>query len=892
VWARLRTVLGVLLADARAHRLQTATTLLGIVVGVAVAVAIRLASNAALDSFRRTYAGIAGLATHQLVAPAPLPAARLASLLDAPGVLAVQPVIETTLVLPREALAARGRQQDLYGVLDAGHPAAGDADAVGASLSTDASADAPSTLRLLGIDPMLSRPFLPGAEDVATSAEEDATRASPGGREARSTEAAALLTRLLVEPGLALVPPATLAALGLPGGGPLTVRGPRGLATLTVVPMPATLFGEVPEVAVAIADLATAQELLGLGDGVLRFDLILAPGADASAVPLLAGETIERPGRRGERADAMTAAFRFNLLALGMLALLVGAFLVFNMAQFAVVRRRPLLGKLRCLGCPARDLLLAVLLEALVLGAAGGALGLLAGRLLAGGLAGDVARTVSTLYGPVTGAPVITLDAGTAALALAIAVAATLAATLGPARSAARTPPILVAGGAVHDPPPSLRWPLALLAGAGLALLPARTSLLLPSVSVLLLLLGAAGAVPVILGRALRLAPRRPLPLLAADRLSRSLSRAGAAAGALAMPVAMTIAIVIMIGSFRNEVRAWAEGMLRGDVYVSPLFQELAPYTARLPAALLPALDATPGVASLDVRRSAEDGDPRTGQPFLVVGARVGALQQHTRLRFLQGDAAHAWPAAAAGEALVTEPLARRLSLAPGSLLELHGRGGARPVRVAAVFQDFALDRGYALLDEPAFLELYGDPGASNAALTLAPGADPEAVRAALAAAWPDAEFRSVGALRRGVLAAFDETFAITYVLQTISTVLALVGVLTALLCLHLERRAELGVLRALGATTSTVGRLLLLEALAILLVDCVVALPVGAALAWILIAVVNTRSFGWSYPMLVPAAPVANVLLLAVLAGLAAGIVPWLLVRRARVSELLEEPA
>ncbi len=901
MFARLRTVLGVLLADARAHRLQTATTLLGIVVGVAVAVAIRLASNAALDSFRRTYAGIAGQATHQVVSAAPMPAARLAELLAAPGVLAAAPVIETTLVLPRGALAARERHAALSQMLDDSAPEArarlqtedahatpGESPQVGTHAGMpDGDRDAesaPPTLRLLGIDPFMARPFLPAP--VARAAQGPDPEAA-----ARAGRAGQLLTRMLAEPGLVLVPPATLAALGMQDGGPLTVRGPRGLSTLTAVPMTTEVFGELPEVALAIADLATAQELLGLGEGVLRFDLILADGSDPDAVPLLPGETIERPGRRGERADAMTAAFRFNLLALGMLALLVGAFLVFNMAQFAVVRRRPLLGKLRCLGCPARDLLIAVLLEALVLGALGGLLGLVAGRLLAVTLVGDVARTVSTLYGPVTGTPAVTLDAATALLALLIAVAATVAATFAPARAAARTPPILVAGGSVQDPAPSLRWPLVLLAGAGLVLLPARTSLLLPSLSVLLLLLGAAGAVPVLLGRALRLAPRRPLPLLAADRLLRSLPRAGAAAGALAMPVAMTIAIVIMIGSFRSEVRAWADGMLRGDLYVSPLFQELAPYTARLPDELLPVLAATPGVAAVDVRRAAEDGDPRTGQPFLVVGARIAALQSHMRLRFLQGDEADALRRAAAGEALVTEPLARRLSLQPGSMLELHGTTGARSVRVAGVFQDFALDRGYALLDEGAFLAQYGDPGVSNAALSLEPGADPEAVRTALAAAWPDAEFRTVGALRQGVLAAFDETFAITYVLQTISTVLALVGVLTALLCLHLERRAELGVLRALGATTRTVGLLLMLEAGAILLVDCLVALPVGAALAWILIAVVNTRSFGWSYPMLVPLLPVAGVLLLAVLAGLAAGVVPWLLVRRARVAELLEDP-
>src|SRR5262249_8654935 len=92
VLRRVRAVLGVLLGAAAAHRLRPGTTLLGIAVGVAVVVAIRLASDAALDSFRRAYATLAGGATHQVVARQPMPAARLADLARAPGVLAAQPV--------------------------------------------------------------------------------------------------------------------------------------------------------------------------------------------------------------------------------------------------------------------------------------------------------------------------------------------------------------------------------------------------------------------------------------------------------------------------------------------------------------------------------------------------------------------------------------------------------------------------------------------------------------------------------------------------------------------------------------------------------------------------------------------------------------------------------
>jgi putative ABC transport system permease protein len=244
-----------------------------------------------------------------------------------------------------------------------------------------------------------------------------------------------------------------------------------------------------------------------------------------------------------------------------------------------------------------------------------------------------------------------------------------------------------------------------------------------------------------------------------------------------------------------------------------------------------------------------------------------------------------------AGDALISEPLARRLQLGPGDTLRLDGRNGQVSVPVAGVFQDFSWDRGYALLSESRYLSLYEDTGVRNAALLLAPGVDAEALGRRLAQEHDGAEFRTVEVLRGEVMKAFNDTFAITYVLQGISTALALIGILTAVLCLHLERRAELGVLRALGARQRTVGELLVAEALILLGVAGLVAVPVGLALSWVLVAVVNTRSFGWSFPMQIDVGAVAGLLGLALVAGLIAGCVPWWMVRRAPVADLLEGP-
>jgi len=827
----LLAVLGVLLADARRHRLQTLASCLGVTVGVAVIVGIRLSSEAALGNLRSTLGALGGRATHEITAREPMPAARLADCLASDGVLAAQPLVECTLV-------ARGPE-------------------------------GPLPLRLVGIDPFLAAPFLDLDAELPL-----ATGGQP------------TWLRLLVEPGLVALDERTVAKLGQPADGLIRARGPRGEVSFQALPLPPSSLG-TSEPPFVLADLATAQELLGIGARVTRIELQL--DEQAPPPPLQAGERLQRPERRGERAASMTAAFRMNLLCLGFLAVLVGAFLAYNMAQFAVVRRRALMGRLRCLGCTARGLMVGVLLEAAVLGLLGSSLGILGGRLLARVLVADVARTVSTLYGHI-GTPRPELDLGTAALALLVGVSSTVAACWAPARSAARTSPALVAGHAfTREPLPSALRAAALAVASGLLLLPEHSAVLLPALAILGLLLAVAASLPWLLGIVVRRAPRAPVLALAFGRIQRSLGRAGSAAGALTMPLAMTIAILVMVGSLRAELGAWSEGVLGADIYVKPLFQELQPDVARLSDELLQALAELPQVAAIDRLRLTRD--EQAEHAFLVAGSPLEAPRARGTMRLLDGGPLDTLLARVdAGELLASEPLARRLGLSPGDRLVLNGREGPATMTVAGVFQDYSWDQGYALLSEARYLALFGDTGVRNAALLLREGEDASALAQTLADRFEEAEFRPVQQLREEIFGAFDDTFAITYVLQAISTVLALVGTLTALLCLHLERRAELGVLRALGARHGTIGGLLLSEAGVLLGTAGLCAVPTGLVLAWILVSVVNTRSFGWSFPMLVQAGPLFGLLALALGAGLLASVVPWWQARRTQIAALLED--
>jgi putative ABC transport system permease protein len=129
--------------------------------------------------------------------------------------------------------------------------------------------------------------------------------------------------------------------------------------------------------------------------------------------------------------------------------------------------------------------------------------------------------------------------------------------------------------------------------------------------------------------------------------------------------------------------------------------------------------------------------------------------------------------------------------------------------------------------------------------------------------------------LRRQVLRIFDRTFAVTHALEAIAVLVAILGIANALVASAIERRRSFGLLRAVGASAPQIRRSVLLEAALTALAATVAALPASAAFAFLLLAVINPQSFGWT---VVPAIPAARLLAAAALvfgASILAGLYP-----------------
>jgi putative ABC transport system permease protein len=646
-----------------------------------------------------------------------------------------------------------------------------------------------------------------------------------------------------------------------------------------------------------LMDIAAAQLAFDRLGRVDRVEVLLADAADldaaleAIAARLPPGLSAQRPSRRSQQVETMLAAFHANLTALSWIALIVGLFLVYNTITISVVARRQEIGTLRALGLTRRKVLVLFLGEAAALAAAGIIVGLGLARVLADAALTLTSSTVTTLYIAAAAAPPA-MHLGHVWTAIAIGLPLSLVAAAVPALEASRVPPTAAMRGhdtlemRTHLRPLALIVPLVLLAIAyALAQLPPiGRRPMFAYASSLALVIGAAFLVPAImfgLARIGRVVLRRRLGvegLLAHANLTAAIPRLSISVAALSVSLSMMVAIAVMIGSFRDTVIYWVGQTLRADLFIGPGIRPTVGSEQTVSPEVIARLGTHPDVAALDEFRNLDlvyEGN------LAVLGAgSYGVVLEHGSLLFKSPADAREQLRRAIGQdaVIISEPFAMRYGKRDGDVVEIPTPQGPRPFRVAAVYYDYASDRGVVVMDRGTFRKHFGDLPPSGVAAYLREGVDPERVRTEMLAMLDEghrAFIYSNSTLRREILSVFDSTFAITYALELIAIVVAMLGVAGTLLTLVLERRRELSLLRLTGADRRQVRRMVIIEAALIGGISQGIGLAVGFALSMVLIYVVNVQSFGWTIQFHVPAAFLIQASIAVIIATSIAGIYP-----------------
>ncbi len=634
-----------------------------------------------------------------------------------------------------------------------------------------------------------------------------------------------------------------------------------------------------------LGDLSWIQAIYP-GDGKLsRIDLLLENPSQIKAITsfLPAHLRLQSSRKRQQTLTAMLRSFELNITALSLLSLFVGFFLIYNTITFMVLQRRREMGILQALGFSRFQLMGALVVEVICLAALGSMIGVVWGYFLAKYSMVIISRTITDLYFSLQPAKV---DCRLSFIfrCLAIGIGAGFCGVILPLReirhsSIAR----LLSRRTVEDHARAnckrfaIAGLLLVLFSLALSRMPGRNPYF-GFVAAFGICLGFALITPLMVDRLTTLFLHLSAPWLGIrtklgiGSISRRLSRTAPAISALMVALAMSMGISLMIGSFRGTLKDWFHSNIQGDFYISGSDRDYDANT--LNREIYHQLKQLPGVEAINRYRNISY--QYNNGIIRLSGMDAMVMKNHSSYQFI---AAHGspWDELRQGKIMVSESFANKYLVKPGDRITLRGIREKKDFMVTAVYRDYLTEHGVIIMDYSIFSRFMDDREVNSLAIFLPSGITPREFRPRLLARlqpYPHILYTNAS-LRKRIMEIFDRSFTITISTRFIAVIVAFFGIISALLSIYLESEREYGILRALGLSRGDIFRLSLLQSLTMGLLAGFMAWICGPVLAWVLIKVINLKSFGWSIDIHLTPLVFLSTLAIAAGASLISGLYP-----------------
>lgn len=644
---------------------------------------------------------------------------------------------------------------------------------------------------------------------------------------------------------------------------------------------------------------------------VNRLDLFIEPGADRDRVMAAAAGVV------GNRAEVRTledtrrstqevvSGLQIGFLVCSAGAMIVGLFLVYNAMSVTVAERRPDIGVLRSIGATRTQVIVLFATAAAALGLIGAVLGVPLGMLLAEVTLNQFRTELESMFlNPDLSPTRITFT--NAALAVIAGLTTAVFAALVPAVQAAADDPAHVvrrsAAGAKGVWQLIHRTACLAFVGTGAAMillrhdLPAR----LGGVGgMMLILVGLLLAAPILVGVLVSLVHpliRITCPIsirLAFDNLSRAPGRTGVVIGALGAGVALMFQTAGVGRSNEEPVVAWIGQVVQADHFVfagnmtsanssnSPMSDGVARELAALP----------PVERVMTIRYSRPEFN---GTVIYLIALDAEAYARATRARVPTGlpDLEKFLDLPGTNDVLVSENFARRHAVSIGQTIALPGPNGPVSLRVIGTVKDYSWSRGTVFMDRARYAQLFGDNLVDMCHVFAKPGQAGSAASDLVLdrfAADKGLFVTDRDALRKFLSELISRVYLLAYLQQIVVGVVAALGVVTALLISVLQRKRELGLLLAVGATPGQVLRSVLAEAILMGAFGTALGILIGLPMEWYVLKVVLVEESGFVFDVIVPWKQALGIATAAITTATIAGLVPAIRAVQTRIPEAIQ---
>ncbi len=586
----------------------------------------------------------------------------------------------------------------------------------------------------------------------------------------------------------------------------------------------------------------------------------------------------------GDGLTALTESFHLNLTAMSLLAFVVGLFIAYNGVRYSLLKRQRLLTQLQQQGIAKAPLMLALCIELLLLVIAGSIIGFMLGLQLSHWLQPMVSVTLEQLYG----AKIFPGHWQWSWLfqAIGLTFLAALAASASLFIQLIRQPLASNSGQLIQQTSADKihRYQLVIAITLGLVasiLLPFsqdyRYTMLLLGLVVIAIPLALPWSLAFMVNQLLKVTPKGLLHYQVAEtkELIAPLSLA-----MMAMLLALTanISMNTLVGSFESTLKNWLDARLNAELYIRPASNQMAEVEAFLKR-------------HRDVDALYKQWYLSSKQDKLPINIVTRDKQSLAETTVFKETVENMWPAFFDNKlVLISEPLAIKLNLGLGDSIALQALPDNH-FTVGGVFYDYGNPYGEVIISP----ETWRANGFPQAPLSLAINVkgDSDKVKQELQQAFsiPDAMIFSQEKIKQQAIIMFKRTFSITQVLNTLTLLVAAIGLFSACFMLTQARMAPMARLYTMGVNRRQLTTLVFGQMLIIVLFTCLVALPTGAILGYLLINKITLQAFGWSIAMEWDWFAYGQVVLLALVSSLLAVAFPlYLQTKRPLISSLQRE--
>ncbi|WP_162046242.1 ABC transporter permease [Vibrio taketomensis] len=583
--------------------------------------------------------------------------------------------------------------------------------------------------------------------------------------------------------------------------------------------------------------------------------------------------------------QSLTKAFHMNLSAMGMMAFLVGLFIFYQAMSLSLTQRQPLVGTLRQTGVSGWQLAQALLLELLALVLGSWLCGNVLGMVLANQLIPSVSASLEDLYNANIGLN-IHWSLRSSLFSLAMTLIGAVASCAWPLVRLLRSQParlstrlsLLRFTGTEFTIQAFIALALALVA---VAIYQAPQTENSGFIIIGLMLLSVALFTPFLLWRlfiSFSYSMRWVKVRWFFSDAAASMSYRGVATMAFMLAMAANIGIETMVGSFRDTTDKWLSQRLAADLYIHP--------NSSSAARLSSWLSKQPEVKSVWWRWEIESPTPDGALQMVSTGASEGELEALTVKIGIPNYWYHLHHSKGV---MVSESMALKQGIRPGDYINLHGKAG-QGWQVVGVYYDYGNPYNQVLMSHRNWLYSFAGSGSVALGAVLQDGATPDNLKQRMESVFRLSAERIFdnGSIHKQAMYVFDRTFSIADTLGSITLVIAVFGIFFSTVAGEVARQRHISLLRCFGMSGKELIIMGSMQLFVFGAIAIIIAMPLGLALANLVVDIVIKQSFGWTLELQFIPSEYLNTIALAMLSLVIAGAMPVLrLVRNTPMKSL-----